>query len=194
MATVPFPAAALVTEVTLELRTPGRVKHRSVYTGETQILSRGPGYWGGTVTIGATDSGTAAIRAEVEEFLARIAGWANEFRLPVRRPSRSGLAAGTVLRATAARFDGAGRVQLTYDGSASIPDGDYVTVADRLYIATGGEGNRYLPARLPTVPGAITWEAPYVLARLGSDSPDPVSSPLSPDWGGPWVIEWEEAI
>jgi len=194
MATVALPASALVTDLTLEYRTPGQVIHRSIYTGTTQVLTRGAAWWAGTVTLGATDARSDAARAEVEAFLASLEGWANDFRLPVRRKVRLGLAAGTVLRVASATLTAAGHVSITTAPAATIPVGDYITVGNRLYVAVAGGANRFLPAPVPTAGAAVTWAEPYALARLAGDTPEAVPSPLTPDGGGPWVLGWEEAI
>jgi len=190
MATITFPPNALITDVTLEVRTPNQVRHESIYDGSVQVLTRGPSRFGGVFTLGITDSATEAHVSEIEAFLTELQGWTNDFRLPIHRPRASTIATGTTVRVTASAFSN-GAARFTFN-TGSIPRGDYITVANRLYQSLGS--SRFSPAVLVPNGSLVEYENPYVLARLGGDEPTPVESFHGAQFSGPWVIEFEEVI
>ena len=195
MAVITFPAGAEVTRSDLYLRLPGQIVLQSIYGSGSQVYSRGPGYWSGRLEIGQTDFASDAIRRRVELFLTRLRGRENEFAAPVERPSVGNLLASMVLTLSAAAIVSS-ELQITVTGAATgLVTGDYVRINGRLYQLTSDLAAGVFTAEPPAVPqqvgDRVVWEDVTCRARLAGEGP---TSLWTPDFGGPWVLDWEEAI
>ena len=195
MGLITFPSAVRVTRCDLSLAHPGQTVLRSLYGAATQVLGRGPGHWTGRIEIAETDRATDAQRRAVEIFLTQLRGAENTFNCPIYRPSAGSLAADTVLAVTAAA-NTSGDVEITVSGATEgLVKGDYVRIGGRLYqLASDHSSSKFTvePPAVPEVGDDVVWEDVPCLARLASDRGAVLS--LTPDFGGPWTIEWEEAI
>ena len=69
----------------------------SLYGSGSQVLGRGPGYWNGRLQFAQTDKYSDGTRAAIDLFFTRLQGAINTFEVPLFRPSKGTLAAGTVL-------------------------------------------------------------------------------------------------
>lgn len=196
MAKIPFPEGAMITRSDLEMAHPGQVVLRSVYGAGSQVLGRGPGHWQGRLDIGETDRCSDGQRRAVEAFLSRLRGALNTFEVPIERASAGSLEAGTKLTATAATLV-AGVLMVTVTGPAEgLTAGDYVRIGDRLYQLTSDhKGSRFTvePPAVPAIPAtgeAVVWENVTCLARMAGE--DGAGGGWTPDFGGPWVLDWIE--
>ena len=195
MALIPFPADALVVRSELALQHPGQSVLRSAYGAGTQVLARGPGFWAGRLELGESDRASDAERRAIELFLTRLRGAENTFEAPIQRPSAGALAPGTVLTVSAVS-DANDVVTVTVSGAAGgLVAGDYARIGGRLYQLTtdhAGSVFQVEPPVEPAVGDSVVWEAVTCLARQTGQSR--ARGSLSPDFGGPWTLEWEEAI
>ena len=196
MALIPFPSNVLVTRSDLTLTHPGQTALRSLYGAGTQVLGRGPGYWTGRIEIAETDAASEAQGRAMELFLTRLRGLENTFEVPIHRESGGTLEAGTSLTVSAVA-KASGIVQITVTGAETgLVAGDYVRIGNRLYQLTTDQAAskfRLEPPVLPVVGATVVWEEVTCLARIAHERRPPLLL-RSPDFGGPWTIEWEEAI
>ncbi len=194
MALITFPSSVLITRSDLSLAHPGQVVLRSIYGAGTQVLGRGPGHWTGRLEIAETDRATDEQRRQVETFLTALRGLENTFEVPIQRPSSGSLATETTLTVTAAAEVASG-VKVTVGVASGLLAGDYVRIGARLYQLTSDQAaSKFIaqPPVLPAVSDDVIWENVTCLARLASERG--VVASLTPEFGGPWTIEWEEAI
>ena len=196
MAKIPFPADVMITRSDLEMVHPGQVVLRSIYGAGSQVLGRGPGHWRGRLEIGETDRASDDQRRAVEAFLSRLRGALNTFEAPIARPSSGSLEAGTKLTATAATLV-SGVLTVAVTGAATgLAAGDYVRIGDRLYQLTSDhQGSQFTvePPAVPAAPAAgqaVVWENVTCLARMAGE--DGAGGGWTPDFGGPWVLDWIE--
>ena len=126
---MPLAVIDQITGSDISLGHPGQVVLTSIYGSGSQVLGRGPGYWSGRLSFGQTDKYSDGTRAAIDLFFARLQGAVNTFEVPLFRPSKGSLAAGTVLTVDSVA---AGVVNVT-GASAGLVSGDYVSIAERLY-------------------------------------------------------------
>ncbi len=127
----------------------------------------------------------------METFFSRLRGAENTFEVPIERPSSGTLAAGTALTAGAAAI-ASGALEITVSETEGLVAGDYVRIGGRLYQLAADHAASKFTAEPPA---PVAWENVTVLARLAvRDRGAGPASPWTPDFGGPWVIDWEEAI
>ena len=213
MALIPFPSGALVTRSELALQHPGQRVLRSLYGAGSQVLARGPGSWAGRLEIGETDhaaepkptaedpdafeeaEGAEGARRAIELFLTRLRGSENPFEAPVARASGGTLDPGAALTVSAVSATG-GTVSVTVSEEAEgLVAGDFARIGGRLYqLVTDQAGSAFEvePPVAPEVGEAVVWENVTCLARRSPDARP--RSRFGPDFGGPWEIEWEEAL
>ncbi len=195
MALIPFPTGVPIVRSDLELIHPGQTVLRSLYGAGSQALSRGPGYWRGRLELAETDRASEGLRRAVELFLARLRGLENIFEAPIERPAAGVPINRTNLTVGKASNQG-GVVTVTVDGAASgLLAGDYVRIGGRLYqLATDHLVNKFAvePPLAPITGQSIVWENVTCLARLTGEGR--ARGARTPDFSGPWTIEWEEAI
>lgn len=178
----------------------------SVYTGRTQVLTRGPGYFYGELRISPNPTQVededyhvtkAKLQRLMESFLARLVGISGEILVPTCRPSQGTVEAGTTMSSGAASLvSGICQVSVSGHGSGRLVEGDYVSIDDRLYILVSDQAGstiRLLPAVLPSRATTLVWEDVTCVGRLNPDSADNLNS-LNPDFAGPWHIEWTESF
>ena len=196
MAKIPFPADVMITRSDLEMVHPGQVVLRSIYGAGSQVLGRGPGHWRGRLEIGETDRASDGQRRAVEAFLSRLRGALNTFEAPIERPGSGSLEAGTNLTVKMAVLK-AGALKITVKGARTgLAAGDYVRIGDRLYQLTSDhQGSRFTvePPAVPLAPAAgqaVVWENVTCLARMAGE--DGAGGGWTPDFGGPWVLDWIE--
>ena len=191
---MPLSVIDQITGSDISLGHPGQVVLTSIYGSGSQVLGRGPGYWTGRLSFGQTDKYSDGTRAAIDLFFARLQGAVNTFEVPLFRPSKGSLAAGTVLTVDSV----AGGVVNVTGASAGLVSGDYVSIAERLYqvssdMAAGAFA--FEPPLAPTLGSQIQWENPVAFARLSGRSVESgIPSSLTPDGASGWSIEWVEAI
>ncbi len=194
MGLIAFPSSVLVTRSDLSLANPGQTVLRSIYGSGSQVLGRGPGYWTGRLEIAETDRVSDAARRAMELFLTQLRGAENTFEVPIKRKSAGTLTAGKTLTVSAVSH-ASGAVEVTVTGAAEgLVAGDYARIGERMYqLATDHSSSKFTiePPLAPEAGDDVTWEEVTCLARLVSDRT--AISSLTPDFGGPWTIEWEEA-
>ena len=200
MALITFPSSVLVVRSDLGLAHPGQTVLRSIYGAGSQVLTRGPGHWAGRLEIAETDAGTDSQRRSAEVFLARLRGAENTFEVPIERPSGGTLAANTSLTASAASIT-SGELEITVSETEGLVAGDYVRIGDRLYQLINDQSDSKFKAEPPEKPAitdpapSVVWEDVTCLARLLiQDRGSGLATSWTPEFGGPWVIDWEEAI
>ena len=199
MALIDFPPVVLIVRSDLALQNPGQIVLRSIYGPGSQVLSRGPGHWAGQIEIAETDISTDAQRRAVETFLAQLRGAENTFEVPIERPSAGDLTASTSLTVSAAALS-SGELEVTVSGATDgLVAGDYVRIGGRLYLLTSDLDTSKCTVEPPAVPDTsedVVWEDVTCLARLAVGGGGGGSIPLlwTPDFGGPWAIDWEEAV
>ena len=195
MTLITFPSNVIVTRSDLELVHPGQTVLRSIYGTGAQVLGRGPGFWRGRLGIAETDMGSDAQRRAIELFLTKLRGAVNTFECPIHRPSAGTLEAGKTLTVSAAALSAG--VLITVTGATEgLVSGDYVRIGDRLYQLSAPHANSNFTVEPPVKPDAgddIVWEEVTCLARLAPRQSS-VRSNLTWDFGGPWTLEWEEAV
>ena len=196
MALIDFPSDVLIVRSDLALQHPGQIVLRSIYGAGTQVYGRGPGHWSGRIEIAESDISTDAQRRAVETFLAQLRGAENTFEVPIERPSAGDLTAGTSLAVSAAAIS-SGELEVTVSGATDgLVAGDYVRIGGRLYLLTSDLDTSKCTVEPPAVPDTsedVVWEDVTCLARLAVGGG---SIPLlwTPEFGGPWAIDWEEAV
>ena len=166
----------------------------SIYGTGSQVLGRGPGYWTGGLRFGQTDRYSDGARVAVDLFFAQLQGAINTFEVPLFRPSKGSLAAGTVLTVDSV----AGSVVNVTGASTGLVAGDYVSIAERLYQLssdlTAGAFS-FEPPLAPIAAAQVKWEDVRCFARLSGRSVESgVPSVRTPDFSGGWSIEWTEAV
>ncbi len=198
MALISFPSGVLVARSDLGLVHPGQIVLKSIYGAGSQVMSRGPGHWRGRIEIAETDAASDAQRRAVEIFLSRLRGAENTFEAPIGRPSSGALTTATTLRTSAASIS-SGELEITVSGAATgLVAGDYARIGGRLYqLTTDMADSKFTvePPALPPTGVAAVWENVTCLARLpGGNREAGLASSWTPEFGGPWVIDWDEAI
>ena len=198
MALIDFPSDVPIVRSDLALQHPGQIVLQSIYGAGTQVYGRGPGYWSGRIEIAESDIPTDAQRRAVETFLAQLRGAENTFEVPIERPSAGDLTAGTSLTVSAAALS-SGELEVTVSGATDgLVVGDYVRSGGRLYLLTSDLDTSKCTVEPPAVPDTsedVVWEDVTCLARLAVGGGGG-SIPLlwTPDFGGPWAIDWEEVV
>ena len=196
MALINFPSGLLVHPLGPELDSSGPGGAALRLRGRNPGAGRGPGYWTGRLEIAETDHSTDAQRRAMELFLTRLRGAQNTFDVPLYRPSGGTLVPKTVLSVSSAAANTSGVVEITVTGAATgLVAGDYVSINSRLYQLTrdlAGSKFRVEPPVKPAAGKTIVWENVTCRARLRGESRRPAS--WTPDFGGPWTLEWEEAV
>ena len=192
--TMPLAVVDQITRSDISLGHPGQVVLTSLYGSGSQVLGRGPGYWNGRLQFAQTDQYSDGTRAAIDLFFAQLQGATNTFEAPLFRPSRGDLAAGTVLTVDSV----AGSVVNVTGALTGLVETDYVSIAERLYQLssnlTAGSFS-FEPPLPPAVGDQVKWENVNCFARLSGRSVESgVSSPRTRDFGGPWSIEYTEAI
>ena len=197
MALIDFPSDVLIVRSDLALQHPGQIVLRSIYGPGSQVLSRGPGHWSGQIEIAESDISTDAQRRAVETFLAQLRGAENTFEVPIERPSAGDLTASTSLTVGAAALS-SGELEVTVRGATDgLVAGDYVRIGGRLYLLTSDLDTSKCTVEPPAVPGTsedVVWEDVTCLARLAVGGGGSIPLLWTPEFGGPWAIDWEEAI
>ena len=198
MALIDFPSGVPIVRSDLALQHPGQIVLRSIYGAGTQVYGRGPGHWSGRIEIAESDISTDAQRRAVETFLAQLRGAENTFEVPIERPSAGDLTEDTSLAVSAAAIS-SGELEVTVSGATDeLVAGDYVRIGGRLYLLTSDLDTSKCTVEPPAVPDTgedVVWEDVTCLARLAVGGGGG-SIPLlwTPEFGGPWAIDWEEAI
>ncbi len=198
MALIDFPSGVPIARSDLALQHPGQIVLRSIYGAGTQVYGRGPGHWSGRIEIAESDISTDAQRRAVETFLAQLRGAENTFEVPIERPSAGDLTEDTSLTVSAAAIS-SGELEVTVSGATDgLVAGDYVRIGVRLYLLTSDLDTSKCTVEPPAVPDTsedVVWEDVTCLARLavgGGGGAIPLL--WTPDFGGPWAIDWEEAV
>ena len=197
MALIDFPSDVLIVRSDLALQHPGQIVLRSIYGAGTQVYGRGPGHWSGRIEIAESDISTDAQRRAVETFLAQLRGAENTLEVPIERPSAGDLTAGTSLTVSAAALS-SGELEVTVSGATDgLVAGDYVRIGGRLYLLTSDLDTSKCTVEPPAVPDTsedVVWEDVTCLARLAVGGGGSIPLLWTPDFGGPWAIDWEEAV
>ena len=190
MALLTWPSGILVTSSSLELVT-GDAAYESGVSDTVTTLRRRAGRWAGQTDFGLEELSSATVRA-VEAFLAALDGALNVSEVPIHRPTPPTVPAGLEVSSTA--FSD-GQIETTM--SAALTDvavGQYLRVGNRLRVITA------------VVSGTVVVLSPQVADSAGVSveagatvraSRAPGSRtilPRTPDFAGPWTLEWVERI
>ncbi len=195
MALIPFPSGVLVTRADLELAHPGQVVLRSLYGAAEQVLGRGPGHWQGRLEIAETDRSTDGQRRAVEAFLSRLRGSSNTFEVPLQRPGAGTLRAGSKLKTSAFSLV-SGELEITVTGAATgLVAGDFIRIWTRTYQLIGDQRDykfKVEPPAPPQIGAAVMWRNTTAIARLRDAGG--AGGGYTPDFRGPWTLDWQEAL
>ena len=118
---------------------PAQVNHRSIYTNQVQVITRGGGYFEGVLYFAERDSYDGQDqRRELETLLTELEGLNNTLTFPINRTPRE-LSTEPVYSVSINPADN----RLVFIRSASdtqrLERGDYIQAGNRLYIATEKE-------------------------------------------------------
>ena len=209
MARIIFPAVSMES-TNIELTWPGQRVHTSIYTGHTQVISRGVGRWQGVIAFpqqarvetpeqGGRLVGAAAIRA-VDAFFANAEGAVNVFDVPweaVEQRQVDAIPDGTDVRLTSLTRTGS-TMQATLNYAAGLITGDRITIDNRMFILVtnlSGGTCTLSPWRDLTIPDdglVVDWQTPTCRMRLTESNP--VSVIRNVDWVGPWSASVTDLI
>jgi len=189
-------SALRVTRSDLMFRTPGDADLVSIYGAGYQTMGRNPGFWSGVLGFGLTDRCSELTRRQIELFLVRLRKPDATFRVPLHRPTGGDLAPENSLRVAASSIS-EGRLTVTVSGAAvGLVEGDYVQMSGRLYIVDSDmAANQFqvLPVVRPTNGDSVVWNNPYAIGKVDRER-DGIRSLHDPDFSGPWVVPWNEAV
>ena len=198
---IQLPARFPLTSIELELDEPSQVIQDSL-SGTPQVLSRGPGFWRGTATLAASKRTEEA--RQLSRFFAQLRKSQHTFRLPLKENSNGTVESGTILSVGSSSLDsltGVMTIVVTGAGgpSASLADGDYVNINNRLYQITGvgGSAGSYtaIPNVLPNNGQLVLWEDVYVVCRIDTTAGGGgVPVVYNRDFVSPRTFAWVEAI
>ena len=186
---VALPAGVTFESTALGLIWPGQVAHASPFTGETQVLNRAAGIWRGTSRIPVAMDDAA--RRAVERFLASMDGRANWVELPINRPTMATADRPTI---SSSASSAAGLVTVFAGTDPAYNPGDYLRVGPRLALVDARTAARRYILRPQAVFATGGVVSPGLTVRARRASAAEVLSPGSPDFYGPWVFDWIEAI
>lgn len=199
MADVAFP---IVDEARMSLSQthPAQAIVRAEYTGRQHVANTGgPAIWRGSIAFAQDNDDNLPYIAEMTAFLAGLRGGANTFRIPiygVGYSARQGVLSGGNLAVTSSVAQGDLTRVLVSGATDGIVKGDYVTIADRLYIVIQSlaSGIMLLSPNAHVIPSgtAIEYLNPTLYARPTGELP------MTTNHGngvvGPWEIEFVENI
>ena len=178
-----------VTVQNLGWENPGRVIHRSVYTGNETVINRGDGRLFGDISIGeVTDPEEAA---KIEAWIASLTSPFAITEIPLnRRPldSYSNTVAGV-------NFTGGRPVTILANPAGDLEVGHYVRSGLRTLMVTEIISSTEIVV-LPHVilnSADILTTATTVRARLDRNNRNTTLAPRDPHWYGPWSFRWVEA-
>ena len=192
---VAFPAEPLA-EFNIGLRFPGQATLTGQYTGASLVVSRGPGYWVGTIGWGPLPRETQAGRiGRIEAFLAATQGAVGSFQVPVPWSGQKGrLGQGVSLVAQSSVVVPEG-VEITTDQVHGLRAGDVFNAGSRLYRVLKDQAGYIVvaqPAIAPADGANLVWERPMLHARRVSG--DAEISPRRGAYAGPWQLEIAEVV
>ena len=205
MATIPIPSTLKITGLSFGIESPGQAVFRSIYSGSTQRIIRGAGYFVGSVRFGAADASVTGSQARVdaEGFLARLKGIENEFEIPIPQPEAAKPTGSATVRVSSETAAGGDLRLLTFastSGSYNIPAGSYISAGGRLYIVTAStdSGTGDTLDVQPNIPTGTTsnnqtvveYNNPVVKAHRADGSA--VASSISGDFTESWGFNWTE--
>lgn len=194
---------------TMRMVFPGQDVVRSRYSGQAQVVGRGPGHWAGSVTwLPATRAHVGVLSA----FFACIEGEANHTRIPLPASRYAPLVAPpSGFRASAADTgtisSGAGTMTVSVRKDTAhnytIMRGSMVNIGTRLYQvivahasvqgALGNETDMNVVPLAPVAVGAsLSLAAPFVRARAAVSEQGLIGH--TGHVNDPVVWDWEEAI
>lgn len=188
MTAVALPAALTgrMTVVSLGLINPGQIVHRSPWSGTSQTLARGVGFWAGSVEVHqARTRADAAAIAAVWEQLAEPGRWVelpHHEEAPDEAFTVTAYAGGVATVMSTAAAGQVGRFLRAADGRSYRIRTDGVQAGDRSITL--------MPQRALTVGEVL---APTPTVRAYAD--DPLGLPATRhdlDFRGPWVWAWRE--
>ena len=197
MAEISFPTAVQITQFDIGLFVPGQVNLASPYTGTVSTLTRGAGLWRGSCGFALTDSQSESDAMAVEVFLASMANLSNDSNIPLKRATPERMPAGFAISSASSLV--AGRIQYSLSPSALayIKVGQYLRIADRIYLIAHLDPTGTACVLVPEVTsidnGSVISRAEYIRVVQDPESRF-VASPRSPDFHGPWSFSWVEKI
>ena len=190
MAEVSFPSGAAITAMHVEPWLPGQIALASPFTGTVQVLDRGYASWRGAADIAVVDEDGDA--KAVEAFLASLEGQANFTLLPLNRPTVGASDSATV-SAIVNAADGTISHQLS--DALTVAAGDWLANGTRVYavrtVAAVGQ-ELTLDPQVPLEIGSAIGEALTIRAMRQAVRARPMRR--TPDFWGPWRLDWQEAV
>lgn len=215
MSNIVFPSDVEIIDSRLWTVYPGQEAHRSPYTGGHEVVTRSYGNWMGVLIFGFLDYSAEdqVKRRDIEAFAAELEGMENTTDAPVDRPNGGGLGDGVAIS-----FGGLSNAlplgsEILFSSPSEIEAGrklvrgDYVRIADRLHIVmaesvvfisspSGSAGLLKVRPRLEVVPAvgsAILWNDVTVRCRASSMETWR-DTEATPEFYGPWQMEWIEVV
>ena len=183
MSQIPYFAGARIIELTLTPTVPGQLQHNIPSTGEIKTLNRGYGMWAGVARFGSLKSSDAA---QFEAMVAALNGSENHIELPLR---------GRTTIATATKITAVNDLVYTLAASpGGLMRGAYVRVKDRLFIISAQPAANKVQL-WPLVPLKVddVIEIATTIRAQSIDGGVP-DLPSTPQWSGPWVFGFREAV
>ena len=183
MGEVPYVAGARLIELSLTPSVPGQIRHVVPSTGEIEIFNRGYGLWTG---IARFHSIKGDIAGQIEAMFAALNGAENFVELPLR--GRKTLEAATSI----SRVNGT--VYTLTAAVGGLGRGTYIRSGDRVFIISAQPSAREIQL-WPPVPLEIGDDI-GIATTIRARSPDSSvpDLPSTPNWSGPWVFGFQEAI
>ena len=184
---IPYPEGADITDQNLIVENPGLVVHRSPYTGDEVLLNRGTGRFIGQITIGITNDQLIAER--IEGWISALVGQAGITRIPLHRETLSELSVG--IASSVFEED---EINYVLSADTELTVGKYVKLGDRLLIVTRVKSARNVVCnpQVPVMGSALLEAATDIRVRLRAGRVDELQR--TPDWYGPWVVDWTEVV
>ena len=189
--TVPDEITNRFSQVNLELTWPGQISLVSPYTGTSQILNRGYQIWTGSIAIPLVPAAEVELIQQIEAFLNSFAGQENFADLKIHRP----VIPDNSRTVTSQDVDtSTGVITTRFSANLRGKVGDYLTIENRLFqiiaLDENAARNAVLVPQRPINDAANVDQGLTIRARMVSSNAPTLSS--SPDWSGPWTINFQE--
>ena len=180
-----------IAEIGLRPIYPQQIEHQSVYTLQTQTLTRGGGTWQGEVVWPESSAGNAAFVEALEGWVSVLGGVVNYTELYHGRRTIPDSEDNTVTVQTVL-YSG-GLIQHELSGSITAPTGTYLTINNRLFcVSVSHGGNTYtLSPQLRLATGSSVFQGGTVKAKSSGDLD---YSTLVPGGANAYTWSWIEQL
>lgn len=177
---------------------PGQQHVEGLYSGFRHVVTRGPGYWEGTVTWSRKPPSKRSMARQIESFIISMSGLINTAKIPVtfgKSDSQLGrFSSSTVLTATPIGVSSDVAI-FGFSQQTGLFAGDRITIDDRLYVLVtdlaAGRANLW-PAIIPSQAETAEWKNPYLIATRKDAGA--IEFAKQGAWFGPWTMEFIEQL